>query len=238
MIRKICFVIPVCNEEENLLPLHAELTAVAQTLPYSYRVLFVDDGSSDGSLEVIRGLAAADPRVAYLALTRHSGQSAALAAGFQQADGDVVVTLDADLQNDPADIPKLLAYYGEYEMVNGWRVERRDPWSKRLGSRIANAVRNRLTGEAIRDTGCSLKVMDAALLKRIKLYRGLHRFLPTLMRSEGARVIEVPVGHRPRLHGRSKYRILNRGLAGLYDLLAVRWMLRRQLRIEIGERHV
>lgn len=238
MIRKICFVIPVRNEQENLAPLHTELTMVAKALPYPYRVLFIDDGSSDGSLDCLRELAAGDPQVSYLALERHAGQSAALAAGFRHADGDVVVTLDADLQNDPADIPKLLAYYGDYQLVNGWRVARCDPWSKRLGSRVGNWVRNRLTGESIRDTGCSLKVMDAALLRQVKMYRGLHRFLPTLLRSEGARVIEVPVHHRPRRHGRSNYGNLRRGFEGFFDLLVVRWMLRRQLRIEIKERHV
>jgi dolichol-phosphate mannosyltransferase len=238
MIEKISYVIPVFNEEENLAKLHAEISRVAGTLPYPYQVLFVDDCSTDGSLEVIRDLAAAHPEVAYVAFARNAGQSAALYAGFQHASGDVVVTMDADLQNDPADIPKMLEYYGEYDMVNGWRHDRRDTLSKKIGSKIGNFVRNRLTWESIHDTGCSLKVMNAAMLKRIKIFKGLHRFLPTLMRLEGARVVEVKVGHRPRLHGVSKYTNLRRGIEGLYDVIAVRWMIKRHLRIEIGKTHV
>ena len=238
MIEKISYVIPVFNEEENLGKLHAEISRVAGSLPYPYQVLFVDDCSTDGSLEVIRDLAAAHPEVAYVAFARNAGQSAALYAGFQHASGDVVVTMDADLQNDPADLPKMLEYYGEYDMVNGWRFDRRDTLSKKIGSKIGNFVRNRLTWESIHDTGCSLKVMNAAMLKRIKVFKGLHRFLPTLMRLEGARVVEVKVGHRPRLHGVSKYTNLRRGIEGLYDVIAVRWMIKRHLRIEIGKTHV
>ena len=237
MIEKISYVIPVYNEEENLAVLHAEIVKVAAALPYGYQVLFVDDCSTDRSLAVIKDLAAAHPEVAYVAFARNAGQSAALYAGFQHADGDVVITMDADLQNDPADIPKMLEYYGDYEMINGWRFNRQDTLSKKIGSRIGNFVRNRLTWESIHDTGCSLKVMNAALLKRIKIYKGLHRFLPTLMRIEGAKVVEVKVNHRQRLHGVSKYTNLRRGIEGLYDVISVRWMIKRHLKIEIGETH-
>ncbi|MEZ4484650.1 MAG: hypothetical protein R2864_08645 [Syntrophotaleaceae bacterium] len=150
----------------------------------------------------------------------------------------MIVTMDADLQNNPADIPRLLDYFGKYQMVNGWRADRQDTWSKKVGSRIGNLVRNRLTWENIHDTGCSLKVMDAAMLKRIKIFRGLHRFLPTLMRLEGARFIEVKVDHRPRHAGNSKYTNLRRGIEGLYDVIAVRWMIKRHLQVPIKEDNV
>jgi dolichol-phosphate mannosyltransferase len=234
---KISFVIPVFNEAENLQQLYLEITRVTGELPGNYEIVFVDDGSRDRSLAVIKELAAAHPEVRYLAFTRNTGQSAALYAGFQFARGEVIVTMDADLQNDPADLPRMFAAFGEYQMVNGWRHQRRDTLWKKIGSRIGNGVRNRLTWENIHDTGCSLKIMDAARLKRIRPFRGFHRFLPTLMRLEGARVIEVKVNHRPRLHGVSNYTNLRRGIEGLYDGIAVRWMIRRHLKIEIGESH-
>lgn len=230
-INKISFVIPVYNEESNLRPLYAEISAVGSQLGCEWEVLFVNDGSSDGSLGVIQELAAA-PQVRYHCLRRNMGQSAALWAGFQQAAGDVIITLDADLQNDPADVPAMLRRYGEYQMVTGWRFNRNDTFSKRIGSRIGNAVRNRLTWENIHDTGCSLKIMNAAMAKRIKMYKGLHRFLPTLMRLEGARVLEVKVNHRQRHAGVSKYTNLRRGIEGLYDVIAVRWMIKRHLDLE------
>jgi dolichol-phosphate mannosyltransferase len=236
-MRKLSFVVPVFNEEENLEKLFGELRAVAGSLAVPYEVLFVDDGSTDRSLGMMHELAKQFPEIRVLALARNCGQSAALYAGFQQAEGDVIVTLDADLQNDPADLPRLLAYFGDFQMVNGWRADRRDTWSKKIGSRIGNLVRNRLTRENIHDTGCSLKVMDAAMVKRIKMFRGLHRFLPTLMRLEGARVIEVKVNHRPRHAGISKYTNLRRAAEGFYDVLAVRWMIRRHLSIEVRKLH-
>jgi dolichol-phosphate mannosyltransferase len=233
----ISFVIPVYNEEGNLPRLLEEIAAAVAGLGASWEVWFVDDGSTDRSLAVIRELAAAHPQVKYLALARNTGQSAALYAGFQAAQGEVVITLDADLQNDPADVPAMLRHFGDYDMITGWRHDRRDTWSKRVSSKIGNAVRNRLTAESIHDTGCSLKVMRTEMLKRIKMFRGLHRFLPTLMRLEGAKVLEVKVNHRPRLHGVSKYTNLRRGIEGFYDLMTVRWMLRRHLDIRIRERH-
>lgn len=229
---KISFVIPVYNEEDNLRPLYDEIKAVSRQLHCEWEVLFVDDGSSDDSLGVIRELAAAVPEVRYLSFHRNLGQSAALWAGFQHAAGDVIVTLDADLQNDPADVPGMLRHYGEYQMITGWRFNRNDTLSKRIGSRIGNAVRNRLTWENIHDTGCSLKIMDAAMAKRIKMFKGLHRFLPTLMRLEGARVLEIKVNHRQRHAGVSKYTNLRRGIEGLYDVIAVRWMIKRHIDLQ------
>jgi dolichol-phosphate mannosyltransferase len=229
-MNRISYLIPVFNEVENLRPLFDELSETAERVGVPYEVIFVDDGSTDGSGEVLQEIARAHPAVRVIAMDRNSGQSAALAAGFAHATGDVIITLDADGQNDPADIPRLLRWYGEYDVVNGWRRVRRDRWSKRVASRVGNAVRNRLTGEKIRDTGCSLKVMNAAMVKRVKMFRGLHRFLPTLLRLEGARVIEVEVQHRPRRHGVSKYSNWRRAREGWQDLWAVRWMIRRAIR--------
>ena len=147
----------------------------------------------------------------------------ALYTGFQHAKGDVIITLDADLQNDSADIPAMLEHYGDHDMVTGWRQNRQDTISKKIGSKIGNGFRNWMTAETIHDTGCSLKIMRADMLKRIRMFRGLHRFLPTLMRLEGARVMEIPVNHRPRLHGVSKYTNWRRGIEGFLDVLAVKW---------------
>lgn len=234
-VAAISFVVPVYNEEGNLRPLSSEITEVASSLSCPVEILFVDDGSTDGSLRVIKELAGQDPRIRYLSLSRNCGQSAALAAAFAAATGDVIVTMDADLQNDCRDLPRMLELYGTYDMVTGWRHKRQDSVSKKIASRIGNSVRNFVTGDRIHDTGCSLKVMNATLVKRIKMYRGLHRFLPLLIRLEGGTVVEVPVNHRPRLAGTSKYSNLRRGVEGLYDLLAVRWMMMRNIKIDIRE---
>jgi dolichol-phosphate mannosyltransferase len=228
----ISFVIPVFNEEENIPVLFREIQTVADQLDATYEVVFVNDCSTDDSLGTIHSLAVQYPAVRCLSFPMNRGQSAALGAGFRIAAGDIIITMDADLQNDPADIPKLLSHFGDYDMVNGWRRERKDTWSKRISSRIGNFVRNRLTGDTIRDTGCSLKVMRADMLKNIKMYRGLHRFLPILMRLEGARIIEVPVNHRHRRFGVSKYTNLRRGVEGFQDLLAVRWMMKRHVQVD------
>lgn len=225
----ISYVIPVYNELANIPNLLQELRAVADEIDIPYEIIVVDDGSTDGSDKLLRELAQGFSRLNPLILPRNRGQSAALAAGFEKATGDVIITMDGDLQNDPHDIPRMLQLYGEYDMVNGWRKNRRDTLSRRLASRIGNAVRNRLTGDAIRDTGCSLKVMRASMAKKIKMYRGLHRFLPTLLRMEGARVAEIPVNHRPRSQGESKYTNCRRAVEGFQDVMAVRWMAKRHL---------
>jgi glycosyltransferase involved in cell wall biosynthesis len=223
-------VIPLYDERDSLEPLYLELDAALAGVEGGVELIFVDDGSRDGSLAVLRELERKDPRVRVVALQDNHGQSAALDAGFQVARGEVTATLDADLQNDPADIPRLLQHLDRADVVNGIRVQRRDSRLRILSSRIANAVRNRVTGESITDVGCSLRVVRTAYLRRIKLYRGMHRFLPTLLRMEGARVIEMPVVHRPRRYGRSKYGIRNRLGEALIDLMAVRWMQKRVLR--------
>lgn len=223
----ISLVIPVYNEVANLAPLAAEIRAVLGPLGRTYEVLFVDDGSTDGSADVLRELARADPALRVLRQRRNAGQSAALGAGFRFARGGIVVTLDADLQNDPADIPLLLAQLGEWDVVCGVRTRRRDSWLRRASSAVANRVRNRVTHETVTDVGCSLRACRAELLRQIPHFDGMHRFLPTLLKLAGARVLEIPVHHRPRRHGDPKYNIRNRLWRSLGDLLAVRWLQKR-----------
>ena len=225
---ELSFVIPVFNEEESLPLLAAELQGIRQTLGRPSEVIFVDDGSTDGSLAVLLGLARADPAVRIVRQRRNAGQSAALAAGCRFARGNVVVTLDADLQNDPADVPRLLARLEDgWDVVCGVRTRRQDPWLRRVSSRLANGVRNRLTHESIADVGCTLRACRAEVLRRVPAFTGMHRFLPTLLKMAGARVTEVPVRHRPRLHGQPKYNVRNRIWRALADLFAVRWMQKR-----------
>lgn len=231
----VSLVIPVFNEAECLPQLLAEIRAALDGGPHDYEVVLVDDGSSDGSSELLDRAAAGDPRIVPLHFVRNAGQTAAFAAGFRHARGAVVVTLDADGQNPPGEIPKLLAALAPgVDVVAGYRAQRRDtPW-RRLQSRIANGIRNRLSGETIRYTGCSLKAFRARYLRDIPLFTGMHRFLPTLCRMAGATtIVEVPVAHRERQGGTSKYGMWNRALRAFTDLLAVRWMQRRWLSYEI-----
>ncbi|MBU1230254.1 MAG: glycosyltransferase family 2 protein [Proteobacteria bacterium] len=231
-------VIPVYNEEENLPRLFNEIAQAMRAGTRIWEVVFVDDGSSDSSLQVLKGLAQANSEVRYLAFVQNRGQSAAFCAGFDNAAHPVIVTLDADLQNDPADIPAMLELFEQgYDMAIGWRKKRQDTWSKRMGSKIGNAIRNRLTRESVRDTGCSLKAMRRDMLLRIPRFKGMHRYLPTLMKLEGARVAEMPVNHRERFSGVSKYSNWQRALVGVRDLLGVRWLQDRHFCYEIREKN-
>lgn len=232
---RLSVVVPVFEEEDSLESLHRELDAALAGVPGGVELLFVDDGSRDRSLERLHAIAAKDGRVRVLALDRNSGQSAALDAGFRHARGEIVATLDADLQNDPRDIPRLLPYLEEADLVNGVRTTRRDTPLRRLASRVANAARRRVTGDRVSDVGCSLRVMRAAPLRRVKMFHGAHRFLPVLLAMEGARAVEVPVAHRERRFGRSKYGIWDRLRRGLVDLAAVRWMQSRHLDYRVRE---
>jgi dolichol-phosphate mannosyltransferase len=222
-------VVPVFDERENLGPLHGELDAALSDVSGGVEFIYVDDGSRDGSGEELAELAKRDDRMRVVRLAQNYGQSAALDAGFRAARGAVIATIDADLQNDPADLPRLLAALDRADVVNGVRFRRRDSLVRRLSSRVANAFRYWVTEEGVTDVGCSLRVMRSEALRRVKLYHGMHRFLPTLLRLEGARVVELPVSHRPRRRGRSKYGIANRFRVGLTDVFAVRWMKRRRL---------
>jgi glycosyltransferase involved in cell wall biosynthesis len=235
---EISIVIPVFNEEENLPVLAAEVQRVMRGLGRSYEVIFVDDGSTDGSPAVLSRLAGEDPAVRIVHQRRNSGQSAALDAGFRFAKGGIVVTLDADLQNDPADVPKLLEHLEGQpgcDVVCGVRARRQDTWVRKVSSRIANGVRNRLTHESVTDVGCTLKAFRIEYLRRVPMFTGMHRFLPTLLKMAGARVTEVPVNHRPRLHGQPKYNIRNRIWRALADLFAVRWMQKRWIDQRLSE---
>lgn len=230
---QLSLVVPLYNEAENLPVLAAEIRQALAPLGRSWESLFVDDGSTDGSFDALVALAMADPTVRILRHRRNAGQSAALAAGFAAARGGIVVTLDADLQNDPADIPKLLARLGDdprtsdCDAVSGVRQNRRDTWVRRISSRVANGVRNWATDERVSDVGCSLKAYRREVLVGLPLFTGMHRFLPTLVRWNGARLAEIPVNHRPRLHGTAKYGIGNRLFRAIADLVAVRWMRTR-----------
>jgi len=228
-------VIPVFNEEDNLRLLTAELTGVLQSLNKSWELLFIDDGSTDGSLHVLKGLQEQSPRIRIITFKKNCGQTAAFDAGFKAARGEVTITMDGDLQNDPRDIPKLLDKISEYDAVCGWRHQRNDPLIKRFSSSIANFVRNTLSDETIADVGCSLKAFRSESVKKLKLYNGMHRFFPTLIKMEGGRVIEVKVNHRPRKYGSSKYNIRNRMVRSFIDLLAVCWMQKRRLTYEAEE---
>ena len=236
---EISLVIPVYNEEPNLPPLAGEIRQTMQALGRPYEVLLVDDGSTDGSLAAMIRLASDDPAVRVIRQVRNAGQSAALEAGFRHARGEIIVTLDADLQNDPADIPLLLARLedtkGACDVVCGVRVSRRDGWVRRLSSGIANAVRNRLTHESVADVGCTLRACRAEYLRRIPVWKGMHRFLPTLLRMEGARIAEVDVRHRPRRFGKPKYNIRNRIWRASADLLGVRWLQSRWIDRRLAE---
>ena len=222
--------VPAYNERDNLALLLAEIAAALKGR--SYEVIVVDDGSTDGTLQELKSLRQQYPQLRIIAFERNAGQTAAFAAGFRAARTPIVVTLDADLQNDPADIPALLDTLERTgaTAVVGYRTARHDTSWKRLQSRIANGVRNRLNGEVIRDTGCSLKAFRTAAVRALPLFTGMHRFLPTLIKMEGGTVTEVPVAHRPRKHGVTKYGMWNRVWRSLQDAFAVRWMQRRALR--------
>ncbi len=232
---ELSLVVPVYNEEENLPVLVAEIAAALEPTGRSYELLLVDDGSTDESPAVMADLAQADRRVRVIRLRRNSGQSAALDAGFRFARGRIVVTLDADLQNDPKDIPRMLAELSRADVVCGIRANRRDTWVRRASSRIANGVRNRLTHEHVTDVGCTLRVCRRELLVGLPMFTGLHRFLPTLLKMQGGTVVEIPVNHRPRLHGVAKYGIGNRLWRALADLFAVRWMQKRWIDRRLAE---
>ena len=228
-------VIPVFNEEENVGPLNAELMEVLQVLNKTFEIIYVDDGSKDNSYALLKELQKSYPSIRIIKFRKNSGQTAAFDAGINAALGEIIVTMDADLQNDPHDIPKLLEKIGDADAVCGWRQKRNDTFVRRLSSRIANSVRNRLSEETIHDVGCSLKAFRSVYAKKMKLFTGMHRFFPTLIKMDGGTVAEMPVNHRPRRFGTPKYNIRNRVVRSFIDLLAVCWMKKRKLTYEIEE---
>jgi dolichol-phosphate mannosyltransferase len=236
-VTDLSVVVPVYDEEKSLPPLWIELREVLERLGLAFEVIFVDDGSGDRSAEIIRGFREADPRVRLVRLKENGGETAATDAGFKAARGRRVVVMDADLQNDPRDIPTLLSHLDHWDAVTGWRVERAqgDGLVRRVSSRIANQFRNWVSDESIHDSGCTFRAFRRECLRGLVLYHGFHRFIPTLLKMRGYRVIEVPVSHRPRRFGRSKYGVLNRAAVAFADLLAIRWMKARLLRYEVVE---
>ncbi|HYC59969.1 MAG TPA: glycosyltransferase family 2 protein [Thermoanaerobaculia bacterium] len=230
-------VFPVYNEEENIPLLLREIAAALQGRGWTYEIVAVDDGSTDRSLEVLGASRTVHPTLRVLALHKNSGQTAALDAAWRAARGRMVVSLDADLQNDPADIPAMVRKLEETgsDMVIGVRVNRQDTWSRKMQSRIGNGVRNWITGDQITDTGCSLKLVKREAIDRVRLFTGMHRFLPTLVRYAGYKVVEMPVNHRARQFGVSKYGAMNRAFRGLTDCFAVRWMGTRMLTYRVRE---
>jgi dolichol-phosphate mannosyltransferase len=236
-VTDLSIVVPVYDEEESLLPLWTELREVLERLGLVFEVIFVDDGSRDRSAEIIRGFREADPRVRLVRLKENGGETAATDAGFKAARGRRIVVMDADLQNDPRDISTLLSHLDHWDAATGWRVQRAqgDGLVRRVSSRVANQFRNWLSDESIHDSGCTFRAFRRECLRGLVLYRGFHRFIPTLLKMRGYRVIEVPVSHRPRRFGRSKYGVLNRASVAFADLLAIRWMNARLLRYEVVE---
>jgi glycosyltransferase involved in cell wall biosynthesis len=220
-------VVPVYNEVENLTPLYERIREVLDPTGWTYELILVDDGSTDGSDRILADLHAQDQRVKVLRFRRNFGQTAALAAGFDYTHGEIVVSLDGDMQNDPVDIPKLVAKLDEgYDLVNGWRMDRQDPLlHRRLPSQIANWIIGLTTQVKIHDYGCTLKVFRRDVVKNLKLYGEMHRFIPALVGDVGARITEMPVTHHPRKRGTSKYG-LTRTLWVILDLLTVKFLSR------------
>ena len=230
-------VTPAFNEEPNLAQLLEEIRTALQDLTQPWECLVVDDCSTDDSLALLRSCKESHPELRILRMQRRSGQTAAMDVGIRRSRGRFIATLDADLQNDPQELPRLLELVtsGQCDMATGWRMERQDNWLRRLSTRIANGVRNRLTHEQIHDSGCCLRVFTREAVSRVKMFNGMHRFLPTLVKMEGYRVMESPVNHRPRVAGVPKYGVSNRALRGLRDTFAVRWMQRRIVLAEADE---
>jgi glycosyltransferase involved in cell wall biosynthesis len=232
---RISVVIPAFNEIENLDPLLAELRAALAASGETAEIVFVDDASTDGSGAWMRERAEADATLRPVLLAERCGQSAALAAGLAHARGAVIVTMDADLQNDPADLPRVLAALENADVVSGVRVGRQDSWVRLVSSRIANAVRRATLGDPVTDIGCSFKAYRREALEQLPMFVGVHRFLPALCVFRGARFAEVPLSHRARRHGVSKYGVSNRLWRGLHDLVGVSWLKVRLVRYRVKD---
>jgi len=220
----VSVIVPVYNEEENVPILQAELKSALRSIDHEF--IFVDDGSADHTVERIE----AAPNVRVIRFEKNAGQSAAMYAGLRAARGAILVLIDGDLQNDPADIPRLIDEISRgADLVCGYRAQRRDTRVKRLTSRIANAVRSRYTKDGVRDTGCTLKAMRRECVRTLVPFKGMHRFIPALVKGAGYRLVEIPVNHRARKFGQSKYGLGNRAVRATVDMFGVRWLLSRQL---------
>jgi glycosyltransferase involved in cell wall biosynthesis len=236
---EISLVIPCYNEQDNLRPLIDAIRAAVDPLKVTYEVVITDDCSKDKSWEILKELAAADPRIRPQRFAFNCGESAASWAGMKAARGRCIVTVDADLQNDPKDLPGFLKALEKFDCVCGTRVATRgqgDNFVRIASSRIANWVRNKLSGEQISDAGCTYRAFKRDCVANLKFFKGMHRFLPTLIKMEGFTVTEITVSNNPRFAGQSHYGVWNRLFASFYDLLAVRWMKKRMFRYEIAEK--
>ncbi|MFO1488320.1 MAG: glycosyltransferase family 2 protein [Verrucomicrobiota bacterium] len=236
---ELSFVIPCHNEQDNLLPLVKAIREVAAPLNRTYEIVLTDDCSTDETWPRLKKLAAEDPRIRGLRFGKNAGQSAAMWAGMKAARGQFIVTLDADLQNDPRDLPQFLEALKHFDCVCGSRIAARsqgDGFVRIASSRIANWVRNKLSGETISDAGCCFRAFKRECVADLKFFKGMHRFLPTLFKIEGFTVTEISIRHNPRTAGQAHYGVWNRLFASFYDLLAVRWMKKRMFRYFIAER--
>ena len=226
----VSVVVPLYNEEQSVAMLQRELADALTGV--DYEIIFVDDGSQDETVAHI----AADPRTRVLRFEKNAGQSAAIFAGLQAVRSEVAVLIDGDLQNDPADIPRLLAEISRgADLVCGYRAQRKDTLLKRITSRVANFVRSRFTRDGVRDTGCTLKAMRRDCIGTLVPFKGMHRFIPALVKGAGYRLVEIPVNHRPRRFGQSKYGLGNRALRATIDMFGVRWLLSRRLNYKLRE---
>lgn len=233
---EVSIVVPVKDEEENVAVLAKEIDVSMDRVGYGWECVWIDDGSTDSTGKELMKLHEGNPRHRFIVLSRNFGQSAALSVGFQNARGDIIATLDGDGQNDPNDIPRLIEMLREHDadMVNGVRRKRHDSLVRKISSRIANSFRNLVTGDTITDVGCSVRVFRSTCVQRLPVFKGMHRFFPTLVRIQGfSRIMEAPVNHRPRMCGTTKYGIQNRLWVGLADLGAVKWMQKRLVFPEI-----
>lgn len=228
----VSVIVPVYNEEENVPILQAELRAALRGIDHEF--IFVDDGSADRTTERIEPA----PNLRVIRFEKNAGQSAAMYAGLKAARGAILVLIDGDLQNDPADIPKLVSEISQgADLVCGYRACRRDTRVKRITSRIANAVRSRYTKDGVRDTGCTLKAMRRECVSALVPFKGMHRFIPALVKDAGYRLVEIPVNHRPRRFGETKYGLGNRAVRATMDMFGVRWLLSRRLKYNIREKN-
>jgi glycosyltransferase involved in cell wall biosynthesis len=240
----LSIIVPAKNEAASLPQLVEEIVRAFRPLEArvggahrldGFEIVVVDDGSTDATPDVLRGLARNVPELRPVRLTRNVGQSGATAAGFRAARGDWVAVLDADLQNDPADLATLWDALPGHDAALGWRVKRQDVWSKRVISRWANRIRNAMLGQSIRDTGCSVRIFPRDVALRLPMFHGVHRFFGPLLIREGCRIVQVPVNHRPRPHGNSHYNIWNRSTKVIVDLFGVAWLMRRPIVYQVAE---
>lgn len=232
---KYSVVIPVKDEEGNIVPLIQEIEQTMEPLNEPWELICIDDGSTDTTGQILKSLLPTIPQMKIISFDSNYGQSSALDAGFKASKGDFVITLDGDGQNDPKDIPRLISNIQDFDLICGIRKKRKDTFSKRFISKIANYFRSRICDDGVQDSGCSLKIYRRNCLDKIKMYHGMHRFLPALFKIENFRIGQIDVNHRERLKGKSKYNLFNRSFNTIADLFAVYWMKKRQLKYKIAK---